>query len=167
MYSSSEGIAFTQYWLINYCKKCPSGGGWSSYEGSCYKNSSEVSVTLQVITQLGNLKVTGTAADGGSDTIILTTPTKACSASGLDAVTDLGASWNAAEFNVVGDGGGSAAKFNKGSSIGVDIALTDGLTAAPTCEADDGTTGETNNLTLGKCTTSGGSTPSVAFTESD
>jgi len=167
VYSSSEGIAFTQYWLINYCKKCPSGGGWSSYEGSCYKNSSEVSVTLQVITQLGNLKVTGTAADGGSDTIILTTPTKACSASGLDAVTDLGASWNAAEFNVVGDGGGSAAKFNKGSSIGVDIALTDGLTAAPTCEADDGTTGETNNLTLGKCTTSGGSTPSVAFTESD
>ena len=167
VYSSSEGIAFMQYWLINYGTRCPKGGGWLSYQGSCYKNSSEVSVPLQTIGQLAHLKVTGTAAVGGSDKMILTTATQAYSSSGPDTVTDLGVSWNAAEFNIVGDGGGSAAKFNRGSSISVNIALTDGLTAAPTCKANDGTTGETNNLTLGKCTASSGSTPSVAFTESN
>jgi hypothetical protein len=33
--------------------------------------------------------------------------------------------------------------------------------------ANDGTTGETNNLTLGPCTSFVGSTPAVEFTESD
>jgi hypothetical protein len=47
------------------------------------------------------------------------------------------------------------------------IALTDGLSAAPSCVPDSGTTGETNNLNLGPCTTSGGSTPSVMFTETE
>jgi hypothetical protein len=48
----------------------------------------------------------------------------------------------------------------------VNIALTDGLTAAPVCQGNDGTTGETNNLNLGPCTATGGTTPSVQFTES-
>jgi hypothetical protein len=56
--------------------------------------------------------------------------------------------------------------FNKGTSITVNIALADGLTTAPTCKGDDGTTGETNNLNLGACTTAGGATPSVQFVES-
>lgn len=155
-----------QYWLINYGSRCPTGG-WSSYSGSCYKNSSEVSVPLQVISQLPNLKVTGKAVSGGSDTITLTTASHAYSATGSDTVTYLANSWKEAEFNIVGDGGGSAAKFNKGSKLTVNTALTDGATSAPTCESNDGTTGETNNLTLGSCTTAGGSTPSIQFTESD
>ena len=57
--------------------------------------------------------------------------------------------WNATEFNVIGDGGGSEAQFNRGSSVKVNIALDDGSSTAPTCQAHDGTTGETNNLTLG------------------
>jgi hypothetical protein len=166
VYSTSEGIAFMQYWLINYGSRCPTGG-WSSYSGSCYKNSSEVSVPLQVISQLPNLKVTGKAVSGGSDTITLTTASHAYSATGSDTVTYLANSWKEAEFNIVGDGGGSAAKFNKGSKLTVNTALTDGATSAPTCESNDGTTGETNNLTLGSCTTAGGSTPSIQFTESD
>jgi len=169
VYSSSEGIAFMQYWLINYGKTCPSGGGWNQYSGSCYKNSSEVSVPLQAITQLGNLKVTGAAASGGSDTVTLTTASKAYSASGPDTVTHLANYWNEGEFNVIGDGGGSKAKFNKGAKLSVKIALTDGSTSAPTCNgpSNGGTTGETNNLNLGSCTGSGGSTPSISFTESD
>jgi hypothetical protein len=82
-------------------------------------------------------------------------------------VVDLGTAWNSAEFNIFGDGGGSQAKFNKGSSITVEIGLRDGSKTAPTCQADDGTTGETNNLTLGKCSTSGGSVPAVKFTEAN
>jgi hypothetical protein len=68
---------------------------------------------------------------------------------------------------VFGPGGGSEASFNAGASITVLIALTDGLSAAPSCVPDSGTTGETNNLNLGPCTTSGGSTPSVMFTETE
>jgi hypothetical protein len=167
VYSSGEEAAFMQYWLINYGNKCPSGGGWNSYEGSCYKNSAAVSVPMIAITSLGSFKLSGTAVSGGNDTLVFTDGTKAYSTSGNDNVVYLATAWDQSEFNVIGDGGGSKAKFNTGASITVNIALTDGSTAAPTCEADDGTTGETNNLNLGKCTTSGGSTPSVQFTESN
>ena len=85
---------------------------------------------------------------------------------GKDSVLDISSVWNKAEFNVVGNAGGSRADFNKGSSITVTILLFDGSTSAPKCVADDGTTGETNNLNLGKCTASGG-IPNIQFTESN
>ena len=165
VYSSSETAAFMQYWLINYGSKCPAGGGWNSYQGSCYKNSAAVGVPKIAITQLGNLKISATAVKGGIDTLVMSTATNAYTTTGQDSVVDLATAWVASEFNIVGDGGGSAAKFNKKSSVTVQIALQDGGTTAPTCKSNDGTTGETNNLTLGSCTTSGGSTPSVEFTE--
>ncbi len=167
VYSSSETAAFMQYWLINYGSRCPAGGGWSSYEGSCYKNSAAVTVPKLPITQLGSLKVSAGAVSGGTDTLVLTTATDAYSTSGKDSVVYLATAWHGSEFNIVGDGGGSEAKFNKGSSISVEISLKDGSTAAPVCESDDGTTGETNNLTLGSCTATGGSAPAVEFKESN
>ena len=166
VYSSSETAAFMQYWLINYGSSCPSGG-WMSYQGSCYKNSAAVTVPQLAITKLSGFKVSGTAVAKGTDTMVFTSASEAYSTTGKDSVVDLATAWDESEFNVVGDGGGSAAKFNKGSSITVQIALKDGATAAPQCEGNDGTTGETNNLTLGKCTTASGATPSVKFTESN
>jgi len=71
---------------------------------------------------------------------------------------------------VVGNAGGSSANFNKGASLTVKVALTDGSTTAPTClspSSYDGTTGETNNLTLKSCTGTGGATPYIEFVESD
>lgn len=165
VYSSSSDAAFMQYWLINYGNSC--SGGWNSYQGSCYKNSRAVGVPLQVITQLHNLKLSGKAVRSGIDTLVLTTANNAYSTTGNDSVVDLATAWDASEFNVVGDGGGSSAKFNKGSSVTVQIALTHGSSSAPTCEPNDGTTGETNNLNLKGCTTSGGSTPSIKFVESN
>ena len=164
VYSSSSDAAFMQYWLINYDAKCPSG--WNTYGSDCYKNSRAVGVPLQGIKQLPYLKLTGSAAAGGIDTLVLTTRTHAYSTTGEDSVVYLATGWNASEFNVIGDGGGSEAVFNAGTSLTVGIALTDGMTTAPTCKSHDGTTGETNNLNLGSCTASGGSTPSVSFTES-
>ncbi len=161
---STTGAVFMQYWLINYGSKCPSGG-WMSYSGDCYRNSSAVSAPLQKIKQLKNLKMSGSAVSGGIDTVTFTTAKDAYSTTGNDSVVGLAGYWNASEWNIIGDGGGSEAVFNKGTSITVNIAVTDGLTAAPTCQGNDGTTGETNNLNLGSCTASGGSTPSVKFTE--
>ena len=166
VYSSSETAAFIQYWLINYGSTCPSGG-WMQYEGSCYKNSTAVTVPQIPITQLSGFKLSGRAVAGGNDSLVLTTATQAYRLTGKDSVVYLATAWKGSEFNIVGDGGGSAAKFNTGSSIKVKIALKDGSTAAPTCESDDGTTGETNNLKLGSCSVAGGNTPVVEFTESN
>jgi hypothetical protein len=163
---SSSGVGFMQYWLIDYGNTCPSGG-WMSYSTDCYKNSSGVNIPKEPITALAELTITGAAVSGGLDTFKMTVGTKAYSTTGNDDVVTLAQYWNAAEYNVIGDGGGSEAVFGKNTSITVNIALTDGLTAAPVCKADDGTTGETNNLTLGACETAGGTTPSVSFTESN
>ncbi|MFC6839377.1 hypothetical protein [Xanthomonas theicola] len=67
----------------------------------------------------------------------------------------------------MGNAAGSRANFNCGSSVTVKLAVRNGSTAAPTCAANAGTTGETNNLNLGSCTAAGGSMPSITFTEAN
>jgi len=165
VYSSSETSAFMQYWLIDYGNSCPSG--WNSYSGSCYKNSAAVTVPKEPITSLSTLKLSGTAVSGGNDTLVFTAGTKAYSTTGKDSVTDLATAWDQAEFNIIGDGGGSKATFNRGASITVKVAVTHGSTTAPTCASNAGTTGETNNLTLGSCSGTSGATPYIQFKESD
>ncbi len=166
VYSSSEKAAFMQYWLIGI-GTCPSGAGWiSDGGGDCYKNSTAVSVPTIAITSLSQLKMSGTAVNGGKDTLVFTNGTQAYTTTGADTVADLASAWTASEFNVIGDGGGSEAVFNKGSSVTVKVAVTNGTTNAPKCVANDGTTGETNNLTLGSCSAQGGSSPFIQFTES-
>ena len=153
---------------------CPSGfydSGYAytfnggSYEG-CFVNSSAVATPKVPASSLASAKLTGSAKANGNDTVTYTYNGTAYSVNQSDSMLDIASVWNQSEFNIVGDGGGSAATFNTGSSLTVKIALTDGSTAAPTCLSNAGTTGETNNLTLGKCTASGGSTPSISFTES-
>ena len=165
VYSSQEQSAFMQYWLIDYGNSCPSG--WNAYDGSCYKNSAAVSVPKQPITSLAQLKLSGTAVSGGNDTLVFTTPTRAYSTTGKDSVTYLATAWKQSEFNIIGDGGGSKATFNRGSSVTVKVAVTHGSTAAPTCSSNAGTTGETNNLTLGACSAVSGATPYIQFKESN
>ena len=165
VYSSQEQAAFMQYWLIDYGNSCPSG--WNAYDGSCYKNSAAVSVPKQAISTLASLKMSATAASGGNDTLVFTTPTQAYSTTGKDSVTYLATAWKQAEFNIIGDGGGSKATFNAGSSITVKVAVTHGSTTAPTCASNAGTTGETNNLTLRSCSGVSGATPYIQFVESN
>ena len=131
------------------------------------QNSAAVTVPKQAITQLAHLKLSGTAVKGGTDKLVFTTETEAYTTTGKDSVVDLATDWHSSEFNIIGDGGGSEATFNSGSSVTVKIALTDGSTAEPTCATNAGTTGETNNLNLKSCSVSGGSTPAIQFTESN
>jgi hypothetical protein len=87
-----------------------------------------------------------------------------------DTFTDIASGWSEAEFNVLGNAGGSEAEFNTPVSLTAKIAVSDGSTTAPTClpPSDiDGTTGETNNLNAGTCTATGGSAPFIQFTESN
>jgi hypothetical protein len=67
----------------------------------------------------------------------------------------------------VRNGGGSKATFNKGSSVTVKVTVTHGSTAAPACSSNAGTTGETNNLTLGACSAVSDARPYIQFKESN
>lgn len=164
-YSSGYNVAFMQYWLINYNATCPSG--WTAFSTDCYKSSAAVSVPDEAITTLASMKLSGKAVAKGKDTLVFTVGTEAYSVSGKDSVVDLASAWQGSEFNVFGDGDGSKAVFNKGSSIDVRITVTDGTTTAPTCVKNAGTTGETNNLNLKHCTAAGGTTPHILFLESN
>lgn len=166
VYSSEERAVFIQNWLIGI-GTCPSSSWINAGGGDCFMNSAAVSVATIAITSLANLKMTGTAAKGGNDGLTFANGSQAFKTSEKDTVTGLSGAWNGAEFNVIGDGGGSQAVFNRGASVTVEITATSGSTAAPRCVANDGTTGETNNLTLGTCTATGGSTPNIQFTETD
>lgn len=166
--TEGKGAVFMQDWLIGYgSSRCPSGFG-SDGEGDCYENSAATELADISPKDLGSVTVTGTATTGGNDTTVVTYDGDAYSTSQKDSVLDIASVWNQVEYNVVGDAGGSEAEFNSsGVSVKVNIAATDGSSSAPTCESDTGTTGESNNLTLGSCTASGGSTPSISFTESN
>jgi hypothetical protein len=162
-----EAAVFMQYWLIGWgSSSCPRTWG-SDGGGDCYKNSSFVAAADMKITSLGSLSLSGAALAGGNDTVVFNNGTTAYTVNASDSVVDISTVWKESEFNVVGNAGGSRADFNKGSSITVKVALTDGSTLAPTCLANAGSTGETNNLNLGSCSATGGSTPYIQFIESN
>ena len=112
-----QAAVFMQYWLIGYGgSSCPSGFG-SDGAGDCYKNSAAATAPDVPATQLANVKLTGTVSSGGNDTVVFTNGTQAYSSSGKDSVLYLATVWKVGEWNVVGNAGGSMAKFNTGSSI--------------------------------------------------
>ena len=138
------------YFLFQYgTGTCPSG--WTSDGfGDCYTRSSLMPLTAVPISNLSLMTVTGQAS-GGTDTAIIYNGSGTLTATNSDSLLDLEASWNTAEFNVFGSGGGSQANFNANSTIDVEIAITDGTTNAPTC-SQQSFTGETNNLNLANVT---------------
>jgi len=162
-----EAAVFMQYWLIGWGNSACPKGFHSDGSGDCFGNSKSMSAPDVKPTSLASLSLSGTAVPGGSDTVVFTDGHTAYRISGSDTVLDISQVWQESEFNVVGDAGGSRADFNTPVSIAVKLALTDGTTSAPTCVANAGTTGETNNLNLGKCSTASGSSPSIQFTESN
>jgi len=112
------------------------------------------------------MKIEAAATNNGNDTMVFASGSDAFSTSEPDNITNLATAWNAAEFNILGDGGGTEAIFNKSTAIDVRIEAKDGSTEAPTCIDNAGTTAETNNRTLGACAAAAGAPPSIEFKES-
>jgi hypothetical protein len=161
--SAGEADVYIEYWLLGWgSSACPSG--WNTFGTDCWKNSAYTTAPDMPISNLGSQSFSGTAVSGGNDTVTFNNGTTAYALVASDSVLDISSVWNESEFNVFGDTSAAEAVFNPGSSITVNVALTDGSTAAPACVIN-GTTGETNNLTLGPCTTAGGTPPSIQFDE--
>jgi hypothetical protein len=162
--SPGSGSGFMEIWLINYGSKCPAG--WGPYATDCYYNSQAVNVPNQSLAGLSDIEVSGAAVAGGDDTVKITAAKEAYAVTMPDSMIDLAGNWTTAEYNIFGDGGGSEAVFNTGTTIKVKIRLHDGSTNAPSC-ITDGFTLESNNLGLNTCKAAGGKTPSITFSESD
>ena len=166
VYSSEEESAFIQNWLIGI-GTCPDASWFDAGGGACYKNSAAVAAPVIGITSLAHLKMSATAVKTGKDTLVFANGTDAYTTNERDSVTGLATAWTASEFNIIGDGNASEAVFNPGAAVTVRIGINDHTTTKPTCVANAGTTGETNNLHLGPCKAYVGSGPAVQFTESD
>jgi len=181
VYSNSFQQLFIQYWLINYIggsrTSCPTtpppgGTGWFEYYPDCYANSPVLIVPGGKIsaTNLGKVTLSGFANSAGSpgnDIVQLCISGGSCySVTLTDGIVNLYQHWTQSEFNVFGDGGGSEANFNFGTSIQVSTALLDesGSAIASSC-ANNGTTGETNNLFLQGCDGSPSISSGISFAE--
>ncbi len=151
IYSSSNKMAFMQYWLISWGTVCPPG--WNTFPiggvNFCFRNSAAVAVpAAQTAADLHQMTVTGVAGSGGAlDSVTLWTNGGAFTATGNDNVVNLAAGWTDAEYNIVGDCCGSQANFSAGTTMVVRTVAHNGTTNQPLCELE-GFTGETNNLTL-------------------
>jgi hypothetical protein len=159
---------FMQYWLIGWgSSSCP--GSFGKYGTDCFKNSAIAVAPDVPIKDLGNLELEGTASAGGNDSVVFSYGSDTYTITAKDSVLDISSVWDKTEFNVVGDAGGSRADFNSGSSVTATILLFDSSSLSPTCLANAGTTGETNNLNLGACNVVIGifGIPFVQFSESN
>jgi len=179
---TNETEVFIEYWLFNYgpdnlSNHCPSGfvyAGADTEGSDCVQNTPATVVysTGQLpITDLADVTLSGSATSGGTDSTTVTYSGNAYTATVADSLTDIASIWNQAEFNVVGNGGGSQAQFNNGTAVIAKVAVTDGSTLAPSCVTGAGTTGESNNLNFVPSTASptccpyGGADPSIEFME--
>ncbi len=153
-YSGTTNEVFMQYWLIFYDATCP--GGWHTDNSGghifCYKNSPLTSFGSLPADDLGDVNYVASASSGGNDEVTLTNTStgQASSASNSDSVLDLASYWDGTEWGVFGDAGGARANFGAGSTLEAVTAIQATSSSAPTCVANGGTTGETNNLNLTK-----------------
>jgi hypothetical protein len=169
-YSGHTNEVFMQYWLLYYDNTCP--GGWDTYSTDgytfCYTNSPASTYGSFPAKALGQTTFVGQAVSGGNDTVSLSGPGGASSASNSDSVLHLSAFWNQTEWGVFGDAGGGQANFGKKETLEPVTTLKGTSSSAPTCVADEGTTGETNNLNFTTTQAlTGVSSPTMANTQTD
>lgn len=150
--NGTTGVAFIQYWLIQFNAACPAGWIQFTFPAStdiyCFRNNTGggVAVPNQPITNIANWTLSGTATTTG-DSVGMFDGTTLHTQAGDNSV-NAAANWTEAEFNIFGPAGGSQANFNNGAQVNARTQIVYGGNAAPNC-ATGGTTGETNNLSFG------------------
>jgi hypothetical protein len=171
-HGTSLACAYIQYWLLGYGNGCPKN--WNQSGGDCVADSqNSVDFVPLLVDDLGFMKLMGgvPGVHGQDDTLTFTYKNKAYSVPGDSRLKGLVQGWQEAEFNVFGDGGGSQAVFNSGSTLVVRIVTDAGTLSAPQCSnTSTGSTAETNNLLLTALPQgpwSKGPGPALVFAESN
>jgi hypothetical protein len=166
---------FIEYWLFNWGTPCPAlpswagSGSWQSDgAGDCVFNGPTTYVPPQTVAELPGLVMTATSS-ASEDTVSLSTTSGIYTYSEPN-VLSLYQSWTQAEFNVFGDCCSTETSFTSPAVLFGKVSIDDGSTNIPTCVANDGTTGETNNLTFEPtsspvCCAYGGTEPAIEFME--
>jgi hypothetical protein len=185
---TNETEVYIEYWLLNYSVDngtdvCPSGffdvgADFTGPGDDCVQNSpgtviynGQLPITALSLSPADRPTLSASATANGNDEATATYNGKAYKATVKDSLTDIASVWNQAEFNILGNDGGSQAQFNDGTSLILKTAVTDGSTSAPSCVFNGGTTGESNNLNFVPSTSSpvccpyGGADPSIEFME--
>jgi hypothetical protein len=177
--NANTPVLFAEYWMYNYGFGCPALPPWAPTQGNppthnwqqvgenCVFNGPAAPVQPPMTAaDLPGLVMTATA--GANDAVKLVW-TGGGAAYSEPSALGLSNAWTEAEFNVVGDCCKSEANFTSPTTLVVNIQLADGFPTAPTCIANDGTTGETNSLTLSGTPTviTALSQPSIEFTETN
>lgn len=178
---------FIEYWLLNHASPCPSGQGWNYYAGTpttvpgCFLNTTPTSVSVAVqpcctgkLADLADLRLSGTVS-GNTDIASLQVANGDVYIANNPSIVGLGKGWTQVEYNLVGDCCAYGAYFTAGPvTMKVRVSTVNGTQNAPTCSTTPicaggfcGDTAETNNLNLtGSCSATGGTQPSISFTES-
>jgi hypothetical protein len=167
-----QGAVFIQYWLINY-GDCPNSS-WTQFGQDCYITSDKVTPAPDFpVTDLANVSFHAAVKSGGQDCAHVYNNTGAgwgvCEP---DYKLDISSVWDKTEFGIFGDGDSSQAQFYGRTAFTELLQVNDGSGDAPKClgPKNAGTTGETNDLTLGKkCQelVGNGLWPRIRFTESN
>jgi hypothetical protein len=170
---------FIEYWLFNWGTPCPSLPSWAPAQGSppttfwqsdgagdCVFNGPTTYVPPQTYLDIPDLEMTSSVT-ATQDQVTLAT------GSGMYTyvepnVLSLSKVWTQVEFNIFGDCCSFETSFTSPTVVVVKNSIDDGSTLAPTCVANDGTTGETNNLTFvpssgSVCCPYGGAEPAIEF----
>jgi hypothetical protein len=155
---------FMEYWLINYGSPCPSAQ-WNQSGTSCWFNSANSGAPAITAAQLQNTTLTGTA-QGGTDTVVLTSPGGNATATAADSVLNLENAWDTVDFIVCGDCCATQANFSAGATLIQRITVNDGSNKKPACSTQ-ASTGETNNLSFGPTApAASGAGPGLLYSES-
>jgi hypothetical protein len=176
-----RGTVFIQYWLLNAGASCPSSGGWTRFQGHCFRNSNATLTTNIAAPDLKYAKLIADADVGGNDVVTFLIGSTAYAASAGDNEFLLAKGWNEVEFNVFGESDGSSANFSSDTTLVAKTFITSHTSVGnmvmgrPTCLSET-TTAERNNLGLvGACCPSGGRpaspfgsmAPAFQFTETN
>jgi hypothetical protein len=167
--SATLGI---EVWLVNYLDSttttCPDG--FVSAAPNCHAGPVSTQVPEVQFADLKGTTFTGTADPDGLDRVVITfgesssTPPTAVVA---DSTVSFAANWQAAQFNVFGQGNYEVATFNPGALVKISVQGTPsqaGVTATCTLAAQG--TGETSNLgLLPPCASDSAAVPTFTFQE--
>lgn len=154
LYSTTANQVFIQFWLLHYDATCPSG--WTTFtftpgspDSYCFINStgSTLPGAALTVSGLASATLTGSVAQGGNDTAVMTTGTGHATATNVDSLLGLSTQWHTVEFAILGDCCSTQANFSSGTTINVRTVVHSGSRAAPACVME-GFSGETNNLNL-------------------